>query len=157
MFWLLVSVIVDTIVCGELGVTVAVVEPLIDSAIFFGGHVEKYPAAEVTSERLAFTIVDPGKLAVAVPLGFACPAFPVTGLGLVGFVVLLIVTTLVVTGVNVIVPPPAFTHEVAHVVASLAQGLHSVTPPGPVTVVSASSGRACPLRDNVCPCETQAD
>jgi hypothetical protein len=153
---LFVSVTVDTTVCGELGCTVAVVDPLIDSAMLLGGHVEKYPAADVTSDTFAFTIVDPGRFAVAVPLGLAPPALPVTGFGFVGFVVLLIVTTFAVTGVNVIVPTPAFTHELAHVVASFAHGLHSVTPPGPVAVVSASSGNACPFFDSVWPCDTHA-
>jgi hypothetical protein len=128
--------------------------------MFFGGHVEKYPAAEVTSETLAFTIVDPGKFAVAVPLGFAVllVVVPVTGFTFVGFVVLLIVTTLLATGVKVIVPTfaLAFTHEVAHDVELFAHGLHRVTPPGPVTVVSASRGSVCPPLDNVCPCETHA-
>src|SRR5579862_3647521 len=82
-------------VCGELGVTVAVVAPLTAREMLAGGQVEKYPAAEVTSEEAAETMVEPGRLAVAVPFGFEVVVeVPVTGLVLVGLVVLLMVTTL---------------------------------------------------------------
>ena len=90
----------------------------------------------VTSAALALITVEPGTLAVAVPFGFGpvdAPA-PVTGFTLVGLVVLLIVTTDAVTGLNVIVP--TFALGLVH---AIVLGLHNVIPPGPVTVVSASS------------------
>ena len=62
---------------------------------------EKKPAADVTSDVFALMTVEPGKFAVAVPLGLGVEVVPVpvTGLVLVGFVVLLMVTTVEVTGV----------------------------------------------------------
>ena len=89
-----------TTVCGELVVTVADVEPLMLRAMLAGGQVEKYPAADVTSEVVELMIVEPGRFAVAMPLGFGVleVVVPVTGFVLVGLVVLLIVTTLAVTG-----------------------------------------------------------
>lgn len=142
------SVTVATAVCGELAVTVAEVDPLTFSAIFAGGQVEKYPAADVTSDALALITVDPGRFAVAVPFGFGPVEVPdpVTGFTLVGFDVLLIVTTDAVTGLNVIVPTFAFGF-----VHAVVLGLHSVIPPGPVTVVSASSDVG-----SVLPCEMHA-
>ena len=56
------------------------------------------------------------------------------GVELVGFVVLSMVTTLAVTGLYVIVPTFAL-----GLVQESVVGLQSVVPPGPVTVVSASS------------------
>ena len=96
MFAPAVSFTLACTVCGELGVTFAVVAPLMESAMLAGGQVEKYPAAEVTFDEAAETMVEPGRLAVAMPLGFVVVVVvPVTGLVLVGFVVLLMVTTLV--------------------------------------------------------------
>jgi hypothetical protein len=83
--------------------------------------------------------VDPGRFAVAIPFGFVAVVVPVTGFGFEGSVVLLIVTTVAEVGIKVMVPTFALglVHETV-------LGLHSVTPPGPVTVVSASSGNVCP-------------
>ena len=95
----MLSVTVATTVCGELGVTVAVSDPLIVNLIFAGGQVEKKPAADVTSDVFALITVEPGRFAVAIPFGLGVvDVVPVTGLVLVGEVVLLIVTTLAVTG-----------------------------------------------------------
>jgi hypothetical protein len=99
--------------------------------------------------------VDPGRFAVAIPLGLGVDVagVPVTGFGgFVTAVVLLIVTMLAVTGIYAIVPTLALVlvHEVV-------LGLQSVTPPGPVTVVSARSASVCPaVLLSVCPCETHA-
>jgi hypothetical protein len=126
------SVTDATTVCGELAVTVAEVEPLMVSEIVCGGQVEKKPAADVTSEVVALITVEPGRFAVATPFGFVLVALP--GVELVGFVVLSMVTTLAVTGLYVIVPTFAL-----GLVQESVVGLQSVVPPGPVTVVSASS------------------
>jgi len=151
----LVSVTAATTVCGELGVTVAVVDPLTLSLMLAGGQVEKNPAADVVSEVVALTTVDPGRFAVAIPfgLGAGVDGVPVTGFGgFVTAVVLLIVTTLAVAGMYAIVPTLALV-----LVHEIVLGLQSVTPPGPVTVVSASSGSVCPaVLLSVCPCETHA-
>jgi hypothetical protein len=150
-----VSVTVATTVWGELGVTVAVVDPLTFSTMLAGGQVEKNPAADVVSEVVALMTVDPGRFAVAIPLGLGVDVagVPVTGFGgFVTAVVLLIVTMLAVTGIYAIVPTLALVlvHEVV-------LGLQSVTPPGPVTVVSVRSASVCPaVLLSVCPCETHA-
>jgi hypothetical protein len=151
----LVSVTAATTVWGEFGVTVAVVDPLTFSLILAGGQVEKNPAADVTSEVVALMTVDPGRFAVAIPfgLGVDVDGVPVTGFGgFVTAVVLLIVTTLAAAGIYAIVPTLALglVHEIV-------LGLQSVTPPGPVTVVSAKSGSVCPaVLLSVCPCVTHA-
>ena len=145
----LTSLAVATTVWGELGVTVADDAPLMARLMLAGGQVEKYPAADVVSDDVALMTVEPGRFAVAMPLGLAVVVVvvPVTGLVLVGAVVLLMVTTLAVTGLKVMVPTLAFglVHEVV-------VGLHSVTPPGPVTVVSDSSDIVAPEESaRVCP------
>jgi hypothetical protein len=136
-------------------VTVAVVEPLIVRLMVFGGQVEKNPAADVTSEVAALMTVDPGKFAVAIPFGLGVDVVgvPVTGFGgFVTAVVLLIVTMLAVAALYAIVPTLALV-----LVHEIVLGLQSVTPPGPVTVVSANSGSVCPaVLSSVCPCETHA-
>ena len=76
--------------------------------------------------------VEPGRFAVATPFGFVLEALP--GVELVGLVVLSMFTTLAVTGLYVIVPTFAL-----GLVQESVVGLQSVVPPGPVTVVSASS------------------
>ena|ERR1700721_763175 len=91
------SVALASTVCGELGVTATVVAPLTERSTFRGGQVEKYPAAEVTSEVDAVMMVEPGRSAVAMPLGLVTGVVPVTGLGFVGFVVLLMLTTFALT------------------------------------------------------------
>lgn len=88
-----VSVTLETTVCGELVVTVPEVLPFSVRAIVCGGQVEKKPAADVTSEFEALITVDPGRLAVARPLGFDVEVVLVP----VGLVVLSMVTTLGVT------------------------------------------------------------
>src|SRR5690348_5145511 len=129
-----VSLMVACAVCGELGVTLAVDDPFTASVMLAGGQVEKKPAAEVTSDVVAEITVEPGRLAVAVPLGLVMVCVPVTGLGFVGLVVLLIETTSLFTAVYWMVPMFA-----EGLVQATVVGLHSVTPPGPATVVSASS------------------
>lgn len=129
--WAVLSVALATTVCGELGVTVAVVLPFTDSEMVAGGQVEKYPAAELTSEfdRPALIIVAPGRFAVAMP--FAVEEAVVD----VGLVVLLMVTILVVCGAYVIVPIFARGSVQEYPLV----GLHRMAPPGPRTVVSASN------------------
>src|SRR6185437_9893953 len=92
-----VSLMLACAVWGELGVTFTVDDPFTASVIVAGGQVEKKPAAEVTSDVVAEITVEPGRLAVAVPLGLVIVCVPVTGLALVGLVVLLIVTTSLLT------------------------------------------------------------
>ncbi len=73
------------------------------SAMFFGGQVEKNPAADVTSDVVALMTVEPGRFAVATPFGFGVlEALP--GVELAGLVVLSMLTTSVVTGLYVMVP-----------------------------------------------------
>src|SRR5581483_2389678 len=86
--------------------------------------------------------VDPGRFAVATPLGFDVPEV-LPGVELVGLVVLSMFTTSLVTGLYVMVPTFA-----RGSVQESVLGLHNVVPPGPVTVVSASSD-VC----RVCPCD----
>jgi hypothetical protein len=148
----LTSLAVATTVWGELGVTVADGAPLMARLMLAGGQVEKYPAADVVSDVVALITVEPGRFAVAIPLGFAVVVVvvPVTGLVFVGAVVLLMVTTLAVTGLKVMVPTLAF-----GLVQEMVLGLHSVTPPGPVTVVSDSRDIVAPDESaRVCPWET---
>jgi hypothetical protein len=139
------SVTDATTVCGELAVTVADVEPLTVSEIVFGGHVEKNPAADVTSDVAALITVDPGRFAVATPFGFGVLEV-LPGVDDVGSVVLLMFTTSFATALYVIVPTFAL-----GLVQESVLGLQRVVPPGPVTVVSVSKDV-----DSVCPCDRHA-
>ena len=96
MFAPLLAVTLEMTVCGELAVTVPEVLPLSVSAMVCGGQVEKKPAADVTWEFDALITVDPGKLAVAMPLGFDVSVVLVPEVS-VGSVVLSMFTTLPVT------------------------------------------------------------
>ncbi len=130
-------------VWGELGVTVPEVLPLIDSAIVLGGQVEKKPAAEVTWEFAALITVDPGRLAVAIPLGFevGCRSGPEVP---VGSVVLSMVTTLprdgvIGDGADIRAGAGACGNRGGAGVPScnvVPGGQQRMAPPGPLTVVS---------------------
>ena len=64
-----VSVTVATTVWGELGVTVAVVDPLTFSTMLAGGQVEKKPDCVAVEELETFAVMSvlPGRFAVAIP------------------------------------------------------------------------------------------